>query len=79
MKQNIEFGITDRYKLYTEIPELFRNLLNLLPNKPYLKGKYITPEVFIERKIEDEEEIYGFRKFQEMAKILNSKYFTYFK
>ena len=79
MKRNVEFGITDRFKIYNDIPELFRNLLNLLPNKPYLKGKYITPEVFIHRKTVDKEVSYEIRKFQEMAKIIDNKYFTYFE
>merc|ERR1711867_351202 len=79
MKRNVEFGITDRFKIYTEIPELFRNLLNLLLNKLYLKGRSITPEVFIHRKTVDKEVVYGFRKFQEMAKIIDNKYFTYFE
>ena len=63
MKWNVEHGITDRFKVYTEIPELYRYSLNLLPDKGFLKNRYIKPEIFIERKIVDEEEIYRFLNF----------------
>ena len=78
-EKNVEHEITDIFKVYTEIPELFRNLLNLLPDKKFLKDRYITPENFIERKNVDEKEIYRFRKFQEVATIVDNKYFTYFE
>ena len=76
LKRNVKHGITDRFKIYTDVPELFSTLENAFPNRKFLKN-YITPEVFIQMEIVNEKEVYFFRKYEDVSALLNDSTFNF--